>query len=458
MENRSFMFAGCLSAIAVLLLGFLALGFFRAGAPPQIVIASAAPVIGKRTIIKVDASEPRRGLTSITVELIQGGKTEILAERSYEPRAWFKFWGPLTARDGISVDVGRDTVAGLMPGEATIRVRAGRAGTWLLHPGAAVQDLTLPVRLTPPSLQVVSSQTYVTQGGCGVVVYRTGDSAVRDGVRSGDWWFPGFSLPGGGTHDRFAFFAVPYDMSAPKVRLIAADAAGNEAERTFIDRFFPKPPKRDNIQVTDAFMEKVVPEIMAQSPEIRDRGNLLENYLAINNELRRINGDTLKELARKSQPAFLWSKPFLAMPNGKVMANFADHRTYLFQGREIDHQDHLGYDLAVTAHAPVPAANAGVVVLARYFGIYGNVVVIDHGFGLMSLYGHLSSIGVSAGQKVAQGDVIGATGETGLAGGDHLHYATLLQGLPVNPAEWWDGHWIKDRVALKLGPAARIAE
>jgi murein DD-endopeptidase MepM/ murein hydrolase activator NlpD len=285
-----------------------------------------------------------------------------------------------------------------------------------------------------------------------------GESAVRDGVRSGAWWFPGFPLPGGGKQDRFAFFALPYDMSEPKVRLIAADAAGNEAERTFIDKFFPKPPRRDQIQVTEAFMGKVVPEILPQSPEIKDRGNLLENYLAINNELRRIDGDTLKDLALRSQPAFLWSRPFLAMPNGKVMANFADQRTYIYGGREIDRQDHLGFDLAVTAHAPVPAANAGVVVLAKYFGIYGNAVVIDHGFGLMSLYGHLSSIKVSAGQKVAQGEILGATGETGLAGGDHLHFATVMQGLPVNPAEWWDGHWIKDRVALKLGPGFKLEE
>ena len=57
------------------------------------------------------------------------------------------------------------------------------------------------------------------------------------------------------------------------------------------------------------------------------------------------------------------------------------------------------------------------------------------------------------GQKVARGDIIGKTGETGLAGGDHLHFCTLLQGLPVNPVEWCDSHWIKDRISRKLGSA-----
>ncbi|MDR0841961.1 MAG: M23 family metallopeptidase [Acidobacteriota bacterium] len=145
------------------------------------------------------------------------------------------------------------------------------------------------------------------------------------------------------------------------------------------------------------------------------------------------------------------------MPNTKVTAAFAERRTYVYQGRDIDQQDHLGFDLAQVKQAPIPAANDGVVVLARFFGIYGNAVVIDHGYGLMTIYGHLSSIGVQEGEKVARGAIIGRTGETGLAGGDHLHYCTLLCGLPVDPVEWSDGHWIQDRIGRKLGAALPFA-
>jgi murein DD-endopeptidase MepM/ murein hydrolase activator NlpD len=190
---------------------------------------------------------------------------------------------------------------------------------------------------------------------------------------------------------------------------------------------------------------------LSQTPEIRDQGTLLDSYLLINRELRKKNSDTIKSLVQKSAFSFLWTKPFLMMPNTKVTAHFAERRTYLYQGRQVDQQDHLGFDLAQTKQAPIPAANAGVVILARFFGIYGNAIVIDHGFGMMTIYGHLSSIAVTEGQKVGRGDIIGKTGETGLAGGDHLHYCTLLQGLPVDPEEWSDGHWIKDRIAKKLG-------
>jgi murein DD-endopeptidase MepM/ murein hydrolase activator NlpD len=437
----------------LILAAFLGLGVFRIGGPPSIKIEPSMPAIGKRTLFKIVLSEPRRGLTHVKVELLQGDKTAMLADKTYPLSSQFFFWHPKTDKDTLTVEAGRQVLPSLTGGTASIRVTAGRAGTWLRHPDPKVEEVLLPVRLTPPSLQITSTQTFVAQGGCEVVTYRVGESAVRDGVRAGSWWFPGFPLPSGGKQDRFAFFAVPYDMDQPDVRLVAEDAAGNQAERLFIDKFFPKPLKSDNINVTDAFIEKVVPEILSQSPEIEDRGNPLENYLAINRDLRKKNGETLQLLAQKSKPAFLWSLPFLMMPNGKVMASFGERRTYLYQGRVIDHQDHLGFDLAVTKQAPIPASNDGIVVYAKFFGIYGNAVIIDHGYGLQSIYGHLSSITVNEGQQVSRGDIIGRTGETGLAGGDHLHFCTLLQGLPVNPVEWWDGHWIKDRIAGKLGSA-----
>jgi len=458
MEVRRSRFLGILAFLVLVLSLFGAAGILRVGPPPEIKITPAIPAIGKRTPVTVDVAEPKRGLRRIRMELVQDEKTHLLAERSYVPRSALQFWGPFTASDTIKADVGRDTVPGLRTGNAVIRVTADRAPTWLRRPEPAVGELALPVRLTPPSLQITSAQTYIAQGGCEAVVYRVGEASVRDGVRSGDWWFPGYPLPGGAKQDRFALFAVPYDVANPNVRLVAIDGAGNEAEIACIDRFFPKPFKADTIDDTDAFMAKVVPEILSQSPEIQDRGNMLDNYLAINGELRRKNAEVLKDLAAKSRPEFLWSGSFSMMPNGKVMSAFADRRTYRYQGRVVDHQDHLGFDLAVIKHAAVPASNGGVVVLARYFGIYGNSVVIDHGFGLMTLYGHLASINVKEGQKVGAGGILGTTGETGLAGGDHLHFTTILQGLPVNPIEWWDAHWIQDRIARKLSAAIRFSQ
>jgi len=457
-ESKSYLLPGVLVLAGLGLVAVLVLEFVRVGPPPVINIRPAVPVIGKRTPITIELSEPERGLSHVKVEFVQGNRIETLAEKSYALPSPLSFWGARTAQDSIPLQVGRETINDLKPGPAGIRVTAARAGTWLRHPEATTQEITLPVRLTPPSIQVMSKQTYVAQGGSETVVYRVGETSVKDGVRAGKWWFPGYPLPGGSKGERFAFFAIPYDMNSPDARLVAIDAAENEAELRFVDKFFPKKFKEDTVDITDSFLNKVVSEIMSQTPELKDRGNLLDNYLAINVELRQKNGEALKVLAQKSQQEMLWTRPFAAMRNGKVMAGFADARTYVYQGKVIDHQTHLGYDLAVTRRATVAAANDGTVVMAAYFGIYGNCIILDHGYGIMSLYGHLSAIHVTVGQKVARGDGIGQSGETGLAGGDHLHFAILLNGLPVNPVEWWDGHWINDRIARKVGAAFHFTE
>ena len=448
--------AGCfLRVLLVLALVFILVGAFvgfYSGATPKVSVKPAYPGIGRRTPVRIRIDDPQR-VEKVRVEVVQNGDAKPVLEKTFEPRsAWMPGSPPPVT---LTADVGRETVQGLRAGDATIRVTAERAGSLFRRPDPVVAEVKLPVRLAPPVLQVSSSFHYVNQGGAEVVVYRVGEGATRDGVQAGDWWFPSFPLPGSNDKQmRFAFFAVPYDMTdTSKVHLVAEDEVGNRAEVNFIDKFTPRPIHTDTIQVTDAYMNQVVPPILSQSPEIADKGDLLQNYLQINRDLRKKNAQVLKDLAQKSEPKFLWNQPFLPMRNAKITAAFADRRTYVYNGKPIDQQDHLGFDMASVEHDAIQASNSGKVVLARFFGIYGNAIVIDHGYGLMSLYGHLSSIGVKEGQMVQRGQELGRSGKTGLAGGDHLHFTLLLQGLPVSPVEWWDPHWIQDRVARKLGPA-----
>ncbi len=436
-----------------------ALATLRIGPAPAVSLEADLPGIGRSTPVRATFEEPVRGLTELRLELIQGERVVELAEESHAPRPPWAFWGRRTGRAVLEAEVGSDTVEDLRAGDATLRASAARAGTWLRRPEPVVEELTLPVRLTPPPLSVLSSQHYPTQGGAEVVVYRVGESSVRDGVEAGERWFPGFPLPGGDSGQRFALFGVPFDLTdSTELRLTAEDDVGNRSTVSFVDKFFPKAYSTDDIEVGDAFLAKVVPEILANTPGAPKGESPVDDYLFINRDLRRENAETLVALAGESRPEFLWRRAFLPMPNAQVMSAFADRRTYYYGGQEIDRQDHLGFDLASVRHAPLPAANAGVVVLARYFGIYGNAVVLDHGYGLMTLYGHLSSIDVQEGQTVERGQVLGRTGQTGLAGGDHLHFTVLLQGMAVSPIEWWDPGWIRDRLARKLGAALPFEE
>jgi murein DD-endopeptidase MepM/ murein hydrolase activator NlpD len=174
--------------------------------------------------------------------------------------------------------------------------------------------------------------------------------------------------------------------------------------------------------------------------------------MLINKNLRAANVQFLRELGSQSANAMLWRGAFMRLPRSAPRAGFADHRIYMYNNEKIDEQDHLGFDLASVQNADVPAANNGRIVYTGALGIYGNLVVIDHGLGVMSLYSHLSSINVNDGDEVTRGQIIGKTGSTGMAFGDHLHFGILVGGIEVTPLEWIDAQWIRDNVTSRLAP------
>jgi hypothetical protein len=288
----------------------------RTGAAPDVEIRPELTAIGARTPVVVTASAPGRGLADLRLELVTADRAYLIAEKTYQPLPPWGLFGDRTERDEVRADVGRETVPDLKEGEAILRATAGRARTWLWAPDPVVVEVRLPVRLDPPELSVLSTQNYATQGGAGVVVYRAGESSVEDGVQAGGWFFPGHPLPGGGPSDRFCLFGVPWDLDDPsQIRLAATDDVRNRAEAGFVDRFFPKPPAHDTIRLSESFMARVVPEILRRTPDLADRGDLLENYLQVNRDLRQMNATALVDLALGSAPDFLWNQPFLPFPN-----------------------------------------------------------------------------------------------------------------------------------------------
>jgi len=310
----------------------------------------------------------------------------------------------------------------------------------------------------------MSTHHFVNLGASEMVVYRVTPADVASGVRVGDRVYPGFSAAGAGVGDpsvRLAFFALLYDQPVnTPIELFATDLAGNEAHAEFEHRVFPKTFRHSRIPIDDAFLTRVESSILQKTPGFvtppSKPDDLLPTFLKINNELRRANADQIAALAKKTSDAMLWKGAFQQLSNSQVESSFADFRTYIYSGREVDHQVHLGFDLAKTANAPVVAANRGKVLYANDLGIYGNCVILDHGMGVQSLYGHLSSFDVSEGQEVDLGQSIGRSGQTGLAGGDHLHFSMLVNGQFVNATEWWDPHWIEDRIMRKLREAGPI--
>jgi murein DD-endopeptidase MepM/ murein hydrolase activator NlpD len=410
---------------------------------PAITLAGPFDVVGRSATLALDVRDAT-GLRSLKVTVRQGDREQTVIDDTYQPpRAEVhREWRP-----------GQETPLRLKEGPGLLRIEARNAswGNFFKGKTATIQK-EFTARLTPPRIEVLTTQHYVNQGGCDMVVYRVTPPGVESGVQAGPAWFKGFPMPGATDPAlRFAIFAYPYNAPAgTALHVKARDEAANEVLARFNLKVSPRKFRTRTLPIDDDFLGKVVPEILSHTPTVPDQGSLLKSYLEINRTLRAANNKALAEMAARSQPRFLWTEPFRQLGNSQVEASFADHRIYVYQGREVDKQDHLGYDLATTAHAPVAASNGGVVLLADYFGIYGNTIVIDHGYGLLTLYGHLASFAVKAGDSVKGGQVIAQSDSTGLAAGDHLHFSVILQGEQVDAREWWDPHWIEDRIVAKL--------
>ncbi len=421
------------------------------GAPPQITIGKPDRAIGQTGTLEVTAQAPNARFTALTIALEQNGKSMPLFSLAGNAAGMTP-----VDRDHVKItrDVGKRTFPDLQAGAARIVVNATRPSFLNLRQLSSSASKDIQVRLEPPRISVVSTHHHINHGGSEFVVYRATPPDVTSGVRVGDVEYKGFPVG----NAQGAFFALLWDQDLhTPIKVFARDDAGNEATADFIDNVFPKPFKQSKIEIDDRFMDRVVPEILEHSPELKlaspAPGEMEPAFLKINGELRRINAQEIADYAAKTSPKRLWSGPFVQLGNSQVEARFADQRTYFYKGKEIDRQVHLGFDLAVTTRIPVVAANAGTVLRASWLGIYGNCVIVDHGMGVQSLYGHLSSFDVKPGDTVTRGQTLGRSGMTGLAGGDHLHFTMLVGGRMVTPVEWWDPHWITDRVDRKLEEA-----
>jgi len=143
--------------------------------------------------------------------------------------------------------------------------------------------------------------------------------------------------------------------------------------------------------------------------------------------------ELLTGLTTPFTPQRFYAAPFSLPAAAAMNAPFGTRRSY--NGGEINRL-HNGADFASAPGAPVYAAAAGRVVLADLLNIRGNAIVLDHGWGVYSLYAHLSSINVQLGDNVSVGQVIGSAGATGRVTGPHLHWEVWVNGVSVNPLQW----------------------
>ncbi len=428
-------FKSLLILIIFFALGGVAYVFFNDMQAPEITLLNKSNFISKTSNINLNLSDVS-GIKSVKVYAIRGEQNIEIMSKSF-PEKIASEEVIFTLKD-----------AGLRDGDITIHVVATDASLAYFGMGnSSEKSFKLKLDSVAPRVKLLSGAgATVRRGSIGAISFSANKELERAYIKVNNDLYPAFKQSDGEYHALFPY-KVELEPSQVRPEIIVVDLAGNVAKANSgiqgIDRKF----KEDTLNISDGFLNARMPDFVDDIP---DAASHLERYVRVNREIRVDNTAYLLELGKKTDPTLLSEGTFARLPRAANRATFGDKRTYKYNGEVIDNQTHKGIDLASVKHAEIPAANNGTIVYAEDLGIFGLMVLIDHGLGLMSLYSHLSEIHVNVGDIVKRGNVIGKTGVTGLAGGDHLHFGVLVHGVESQPLDWYDKNWIRNNITNRL--------
>ena len=434
-------FRGLAFVLLVLILVALAYVMFRDMQGPEIILEPKIDRISPENAITLTMTDKVSFIKSFTAYVRYSGDAIPVAEYKFaDEKQRQKISFPLKG-------------AGLKDGEFTLEIVA--RDTSLAGFGRG-NSTTLTKRYIldtePPKISMLTPPTSLRRGGVAVFAYTVDEPVKSTGIMASGMLFPAYELQKG---KYCCFITFPIDVHPAKFKpdVVATDLAGNTSATRIPMQLLDRKFRTDRLNISDAFLRQKALDFETISP-LAGR-TPIDRYVYINSEVRKQNVKFLAELAKSTSKTKLWKDEFVRLPGSALRANFGDSRTYFHNGVPVDHQVHMGIDLASTRQASIPAGNDGVVIYSGPLGIYGNLVVIDHGLGLMSLYSHMTQIFVSEGERVTKGQIIATTGTTGLAGGDHLHFGMLVNGIQVQPWDWLDKNWVKTAISDRIANAMK---
>jgi len=375
----------------------------------------------------------------------------VASERFTTPRREATVAIRLPRADGLDTKKGRWHLS----------VEAWDRSLWNLGKGNRARTVgTILVDTEAPRVSILSRSPSIIRGGSALVIFRATDphlSAVY--VQVGKKRF--HVLPYRAKGYWATLIAWPFRMEKFQPTIVATDRAGNRSTLIIPFEKIYKEYRISRIGLSDRFLNGKIAEIAQEDANASQVRGKLARFKAVNEGMRRSNEALIHTRTAQASPVDFgrWRlKAFYPLKNAKRVADFGDERHYYYRDRtrDVSGSYHMGYDLASVRHAPIRSSNPATVVFAGYNGIYGNMPILDHGFGLYTLYGHCSQVLVTRGEHVAAGQVIAKTGTTGLALGDHLHFGMLIQGVEVLPMDWMKQNWIESHINRVMERADRI--
>ncbi len=345
-----------------------------------------------------------------------------------------------------------------------LTVIAQDSSKWHFFKGnSTVKKGRLKIDTQKPDVFSLITSYGITRGGSALAIFKATDQNLKELYVETNFGKKFEPTPFYKEGYYAVLLAWPIDQKRFRAKIVAKDEAGNVTKARL--GFFLKSRKYriSYLQAKERFINGKIADLAEDEPELTKDLSPTEKLKFINETYRTKNDTLIKEMTSKVDHNRIETfnlHPFYPLKNGKVVGSFGDHRYYWYKNKEniISESYHLGIDLASVRMDDIIISNPGVVVFANYNGIYGNNLIVYHGLGLYTVYGHCSTLLKKRGDLVEAGEVGAKTGATGLALGDHLHFSTMVQGIFVRPAEWMDSKWIQANITDVIENAKKMID
>jgi murein DD-endopeptidase MepM/ murein hydrolase activator NlpD len=343
----------------------------------------------------------------------------------------------------------------------TLTIVATDNSFWGMFMGNTVkEELTFVIDQRNPLLSIIANSYKIQKGGSAIVVFKAEDPHMESVKIETNYGKTFIAQPFVQKGYYASLLAWPVQSENFSATVVVRDRAGNETRSAVPLRLKDHVYRTSNIELSDAFLDGKIAQLANEFKQTAGVDDRLEQFRIINEKVRADNEKIIHDITSKVSNKMIVDfnpAPFYPLVNGQKVADFGDHRIYSYKGQEnISQAYHMGLDLASVHNGPILASNSGVTVFSQPNGIYGNLPIIDHGFGLYTLYGHCSEVHVQEHDPVAAGQEIAKTGLSGYAMGDHLHFGILVQGIEVRPEEWMDTKWISDNITSVIDNAKQL--
>ena len=396
------------------------------------------------------------GIKYYKVVIIHDGIAKTLKKETF---------APTEIKQHISVNVKLPEFYLIKSKTITIQVEAVDNSKWNYFAGNQVlKKKIFKIDTISPMTEVINNNYAMKRGGSGIAIVKVSDENLKEAYikisqRDNPNEFMKFKLTPFYKNGYFiSLLAWPYNYKTFSADLVAKDTAGNISISHIPMRWKKAKYPKAKIKISDNFIKTIAIPLL-QKVGIDVPNSPIEIFKKINEILRKRNEEKLYKITNVILDQTIkkfYLKPFKPLRGYAKKASFGEMRSYYYNGEKISQAVHKGLDIASYRHAKIYASNSGKVIFAGFNGIYGNTLAIYHKLGLVSTYSHCSSFNVGIGNNVSRGMIIAHTGATGAVFGDHLHFGMYVQGIPVEPLEWMDSHWIRDNITNVVIKAKRI--